>query len=349
MKKKNLIWIFVSIAIITLGYFVYKTQHKKEDNSIIKIGAILPKTGGANSSASIPAIDAENGMHLAIEQFNANSTSTKLELLTQDSKADKKVGLDAYRYLNTVSNIKYFVTQISGVTLAIKPEIRKNNQYLISMVGAVNFKDDCPTCIRNYIAPTIIGQEVTKIISDTLKFKNISILYPETEYGKSIFTSVQSFLNAKGIIVKSSVAYDEKTGDFRNIVNKLLLTKNFDGVFVTGLGKSIGLIIKNLREAGYKGQIVSDHSANMPEVKEIAGNLLKGTYCFVFPKLDSKFNDAFQKKFKYVPSFYAGLGYNCIVYIIKREFPDFQTPLIYDKYQIKDNELIYNFEIKHFQ
>ncbi|MCX6305395.1 MAG: ABC transporter substrate-binding protein [Bacteroidetes bacterium] len=347
MNKKVVYGIVAVILIILVGFGIYRQVNTGQANEVVKIGAILPLTGG---TATVPANDARNGMLLAIEYINENGglNGKKVELVVQDSKNDNKTGLDAYKYIATTGTIRYFITQISGVTMAIKNESNLKKQYLISMIGAIHFKDDCETCIRNYIEPDKIGKEITVIIADTLKLKTFAVIYPETEYGKSIFSSVEQESKLKGATISSNVSYDEKTIDFKNIVSKLLSNRSFEGVYITGLGKNIGQLIKAFKESGYKGQIVCDHSSSMSDVKQIAGNLMKGIYYFSFPDINEDFNRVFKNRFGYEPSFYSGLAYNSIKFILKNEKSDLKLPLMYDTLNIAGQEFLYNFKIKRY-
>ena len=88
---------------------------------------------------------------------------------------------------------------------------------------------------------------------------------------------------------------------------------------MVGIGKSLGLVVKQLRENGYKGEILGDATLNLPDVKTTAGAALNGAY-FVdfgfnnqsaFPKTVA-FTNNFQKKFKDAPQTLSAISYDAM-------------------------------------
>lgn len=345
--KKNVIWIVLALVAVVAGVYWYQQKGSDgEDDNVVRIGAILPLTG----VAAEPARDAMNGMKTAVEEINRSGgiNGKRLELIIEDSKNDPKTGLTAYKKINSTNNVKYYVSQISNVSTLLKTETEKNNQVLISMIGLIGFTDNTQNCYRNFIAPETIGKHISIIISDSLQSDNNAIIYPQTEYGKSIFESSNSFLIAKKNGFKNAFSYDENNPSFKQNAIKVIST-NVNTIFIAGIGKNIGNYIKTFRELGFKGNIVCDHTSAMPDVTETAGRAIDGIYYYDFPEIGDKFKTEYFNKFNVLPSYFSGLGYNSVDFILKSQDPNIVLENTYGNYTIEGKEFIYPFNIKTYK
>ncbi len=344
--KKNLIWIILALVAIIGGIYWYQQKDKKAEEDVVNIGAILPLTG----VAAEPARDAMNGMLMAVKEINklGGLNGKEVKLIIEDSKNDPKTGLTAYKKINATNDVKYFVSQISNVSALIKTETEKNKQVLISMIGLIGFTDNAVNCYRNFIAPSTIGEYISIIVGDTLNSDNSAIIYPETEYGKSIYESSDSSLKAKGKGFKYSFSYEENNPNYKSNATKVL-SKNPNTIFIAGIGKNIGNYIKTFRELGFKGNIVCDHTSAMPDVKTTAGKAIEGIYYYDFPDISNEFSNEYSKMYNLEPSYFSGLGYNSIDFIMKSLTSRSGLKNVYGNYLIDGKEFIYPFKIKKYQ
>ena len=344
--KKNLILTILAIVVIMGGAYWYQWNYKKTEENIVHVGAILPLTG----VAAEPARDAMNGMLMAVEEINnfGGINGKKMKLIFEDSKNDPKTGLAAYKKINANSNAIYYVSQISNVSALLKTETEKNNQTLISMIGLIGFTDNTENCYRNFINPSSIGKYISIIINDTLQSDNSVIIYPETEYGKSIYVESDRNLKVTGKGFSNSFSYEENNPNYKSNVIKIL-SKNPNTVFIAGIGKNIGNYIKTFRELGFNGNIVCDHTSAMPDVKTTAGKAIDGIYYYDFPDINNDFVDQYNKTFNLKPSYFSGLGYNCIDFITKSLKSKSKLKNVYGNCQIEGKEFIYPFKIKRYQ
>ncbi len=297
MKRTNLITMVVLIFSFFTSTIVFNGCGKKDDD-VIKIGAVLPITG---NSAEIGDYTLK-GLQQAIDEKNemGGLLSKKIELVVEDSKAEPKEGINAINKLLKFDDPIFVYSIISGVTMAIRPITEKNDKILIGAVGAVDFLDGCKLCIRNFVDPIYLGSKISLFLSDSLKAKRIGIFYANTEYGRTVGESVAASSIEKNIEIGFKEPYEDSFFDYKNIVLKYK-NSNVDYIYVAGVGRSLGLMIKEIRAQNLNAKIIGDEMIPYPDVINSAGDAIKGVYYldFVFDVdlKDDKVNDYTQKFF----------------------------------------------------
>jgi branched-chain amino acid transport system substrate-binding protein len=86
-------------------------------------------------------------------------------------------------------------------------------------------------------------------------------------------------------------------------------------VFWTAYYADGALLIKQLRQAGYRGMIAVGDGSNSPKLMEIAGPAAEGVFCFSNPTAEylpaaKAFSDNYKKEFKQNPGPYSTLSYD---------------------------------------
>ena len=96
----------------------------------LKIGFLMPLTGGAGRLGQMML----EGSQLALEEINAAGgiTGRKLELITEDSQALARNGIDGFRKLVDVDGVPIIITGWTTVSVAIAPLATQSKTYLIS-------------------------------------------------------------------------------------------------------------------------------------------------------------------------------------------------------------------------
>jgi len=314
MKRTiKVITTFTLIATIFVIFGCSGSQTNKPDETI-KIGAIVPLTGNAGVLGDYTL----KGLQLAVDEQNAKGglLGKKIELDIGDSKADPKEGVTLIKNMLASEKKPFLVYSImSGVTLAIKPETEKNSILLMSAVGTDKFLENSKYTIRNYVSATTTGQNLTPYLKDNLAVKNLVVFYSNNEYGISVKDAVTRSAEEKGIAVTSE-AYEETSSDFKSLI-AAKINKDTECVYVAGVGKGLGTMIKQIRESGYKAKIVGDQLMTFPDVVNVAGDALKG-----IPYLDFAFEansanpttrsfvDSFKNKFQTEPQNFSVITYD---------------------------------------
>jgi branched-chain amino acid transport system substrate-binding protein len=288
-KSMALAAVFLVIAIAIPGCWNKQTT----TSNTVKIGVVVPLTGNAGVLGDYTL----KGLQLAVDDQNSKGglLGKKIELDVQDSKADPKEGVAVVKNM-LAANLKPFLVYsiMSGVTMAIKPETEKNNILLMSAVGTDKFLENSRYTIRNYVSATTIGQNLAPYVKDTMQAKTLLVFYSNNEYGQSVKDAVKKFGEQGGLSVTTE-PYEETSQDYKSLI-AAKVNKGIECIYVAGVGKGLGTMIKQIRESGYTGKLVGDQLITFPDVINVAGDALKG-----MPYLDFAFdvssNDAATKSF----------------------------------------------------
>jgi len=297
------------------------TQNKSNEKGKINIAAILPLTG----NAAVAGEYSKNGLQLAVEEINASGgiNGSLIDISYNDSKGDAKEGVNLIMKVNTGNKPSIIYSQLSGVSLAIKPITEKNNQILIAVSGAGNLLDSSNHTYRNYIDPNTFTNIVTKNLKDTFQIQRIGILYANSEFGRSIFNSLSKNMKSQNIELSFESQFDEQSNDYKTVVEKLKQSK-VENVYVIGIGKSLGLVYKTLKEYKYNGRIFGGIESTLPDAKNAVGDLGKGiTYFdfaysaeYNFPGYKS-FVEKYKAKFNSEPAIPVVLAYSAMMSLSK--------------------------------
>lgn len=292
-----------------------------ETENTVKIGVIVPLSGNDG-----PLGDYSNkGVELAVDQQNAQGglLGKKIELVVQDSESKPEKGLSIAKTM--LENDKPFAIYsiISGVTLAIKPETEKSKTILMAAVGTDKFLEGGKYTFRNFFAATTTANQLTEFIKDSLHAKSLSLFYADNEYGKSVKEAISKESAEHGLKMGFSETFDPKSLNYKSQI-AATVNRNTECLYVAGVGKSLGTMIKQIRESGYKGEIIGDPLIPFPDVYTSAGESLKGLKYldFAFEPTSTQPNTAefvtsFKKKFNEEPKNFSVISYEGMKLLFK--------------------------------
>lgn len=236
----------------------------------IKLGMVAPTSG---SSAAIGPY-MKDGAQLAIDEINKKGgvNDRKLKLVVEDGACDPKTAAAAASKLVTAKVAVSVGGYCSGATL---PTLSIFNKAKIPMlIPAANSNDLVDQKLPNVFLVNGTGtQQAAAAVKQMKKqgAKSVALIDDNTSYSKDITTKtaedVKSDNNLK-IVNKQSVTAGES--DYSAAVTAAL--KNHpDFVYWTGYYQEGGLLIKQLRQAGYsKSIMVADGSVDTKLI-DIAG------------------------------------------------------------------------------
>ena len=300
MKK---IWIGIGIVVIVaLAIVLGVIQTKKKPGEIqikkepeeIKIGAILPLTGPSALFGEL----GQKGLTLAEEDINAQGgiNGRKLKVIFEDGMADPNSSISAFRKLVTIDKVKFIITTHSSVGLALAPLADKEKVILLVHASHPQITGKSPYIFRH--ANT--AEQESPIIVDFVKKqgkKNYALAVMDDDYGRVFRDKLkQLFLESK-IPMKSEIIYEKTETDFKTVAQKLLANGNPDIVVIAGLGNGVGLLIKSLKEMGFKGDILITIAAVVTGAFQGAGEAGKGVFYvdYDFDTEESKYKELNEK------------------------------------------------------
>src|SRR5262252_2734744 len=114
------------------------------------------------------------------------------------------------------------------------------------------------------------GAVAGNFIAKNYKGKNIAILHDKSTYGKGLADETKKSLNKAGVKEKLYEAYTQGDKDFNALVSKLKAA-SIDVVYVGGYHTEAGLILRQMRDQGMKGQMISGDAIATNEFWSITG------------------------------------------------------------------------------
>jgi len=316
--KRN-IWIGIGIiVVVALAIVLIVTQTKKEPNEI-KIGAILPLTG---PSALLGEL-ARNGLTLAEEDINAQGgiTRRRLKIILEDGIADPNSSISAFRKLIIIDKVKFVITTHSSVGLALSPLADKEKVVLFVHASHPQITGMSPYVFRH----SNIAEQESQIIVDFVNKqnkKNYALAVMDDDYGMVFREKLKQIFLEYKILMASDIIYEKTETDFKTIAQKLLANKNPDIVIIAGLGNGVGLLIRRLKEMGYKGNVLITLGSAVTGAFQGAGEARKGAF---YVDLDinteetryKELNEKYSRQFKEDITSSSLLFYNSVFILAK--------------------------------
>lgn len=237
----------------------------------IMLGMVAPLSG---SSAAIGPY-MKNGAQLAVDQINAKGgvEGRKLKLVVQDGACDAKTAAAAANKLISQGAQISVGGYCSGATLPTLPIFNKAGVPMI--IPAANSEELVQQHLDNVFLINGTGvQQAAKAVSfmDKLGVKRIATMDDNTSYSVDITKQVASDLKQDSsgptLVHHESVTAGEN--DYSANVNAVVKA-NPDFVYWTGYYQEGGLIIRQLRQAGYDGKIMVADGSVDAQLVQIAG------------------------------------------------------------------------------
>jgi branched-chain amino acid transport system substrate-binding protein len=310
---KKLIIPVIGLAMFGL-LFNFGCNSVKTNADLIKIGIVVPLSG----NGAVIGNYSKEGAQMAIDEINASGglLGKKIGIEVQDSKSDPKEGVNIIKNIVNEKQKPFMIYSIiSGVTMAMRPETEKNKMILLAAIGSNKFIPNSKYTIRNYVSGKIIGEKIVPFIKDSLRIKSLSIFYANNEYSTSVKNGVEKSCKDAGLKIQFTEPFDEKLPDYKSLV-AASINNHTECIFIDGIGNGMGSMIKQIRESGYKGLIVSDPIIKFPDVMTSAGSAIKGVYYLDYtydenssdPKMKA-FTDSYKARFKSIPANFAVISY----------------------------------------
>ncbi|MFC5826504.1 branched-chain amino acid ABC transporter substrate-binding protein [Nonomuraea insulae] len=285
---------------------------QQADKGPILLGMLVPQSG---SEAAIGPY-MTNAAQLAIDEINAKGgvLGRQLELKTVDDACDPQTAVSAANKVVTEGVAVSIGGYCSGATLPTLPVFGKANIPMI--IPAANSQELVDQKLKNVFLINGTGTQQAEAAGKWIAKQGatkVALMHDNTSYSKDIADRTQPLLGAKAVITE---AVTPKESDYSaNIHN--VLDKKPDFVYWTGYFQEGGLIIRQLRQAGYKGSImVADGSVSV-KLGEIAGSDAEGVFATMTPIPDTLpdakgWIDSYTKKFSSAPGPYSNQAYDAV-------------------------------------
>jgi branched-chain amino acid transport system substrate-binding protein len=286
---------------------------------VIKIGGIGPLSGGGTAWG----LAAQRGMEMAIEDLNAAGVKVggkayKYELVMYDDQYTGNGGKAAAERLVNQDKVSFIIgpvgsppalsvisvtnpAKVVALTDGYAPQILKNDT-----------KD--PYNFRIYNTNLEFGPPLIKWLKENRPtIKKVAIMAPNDAVGQSVAGPLAEDYRKQGFEVVLDF-FERGAKEFTPLILRMMAQKvdafEFDG----NSPGDCGLMLKQIRQAGFKGSVMQVGGPAIDEIMEIAGPAAEGYMSYDIYDWDSaagkKLRAAYEKKYgkgiinAFVPYFY---------------------------------------------
>ena len=254
-----------------------------DDSGTIKIGMIVPTSGSSAPTGK----SMSSGAQLAIDEINDAGgvlDGRKLELIVADGACDAQQAVASANKLVSSGVVVSVGGYCSGATLPTLPIFDKAGVPMI--IPAANSQDLVNEGLKSVFLINGTGLQQSTAALDFIKkegYSSVALVDDNTSYSVDITTETEKQITEDGsvdVVLNTSVNAGES--DYSSVVRDII-GSGAAIVYWTGYYQEGGLIIDQLRKAGYEGDImVADGSADST-LAEIAGAAAEGVYATMTP------------------------------------------------------------------
>jgi branched-chain amino acid transport system substrate-binding protein len=272
---------------------------------ILKIGVLGVMSGPAASWGLVNKYCAETTAQMYNEKggVEIGGEKYKIQIVSIDDKNDPKLAVSGAERLIRQEGIRYIIGPNVDTTVAsVVP--------LLEAAGAINvtyaFSKSLYTAPRsNSILGMIASYQVGPIIYEYLKEKKgvETVSFVARNDSESLKQRDEGVVGAKGLrlqVVSSVDAYEPGTTDFFPVMTKVLKSKP-DLIVLSGVAPGDApLILKAVRELGYKGLVSTETAQDAKLLSDVAGPAADGFISVggaSTPEIRSAYMEEFAKRY----------------------------------------------------
>lgn len=306
---------FFHKALILIALLV-SCKSSNENRNIIEVGAILPLTG----NAAVFGQSSKNALILAKDEIESDSNTYKIKLVIEDGMADQTTSLNAFNKLVTFNKVGFITTMTSGVSMALAPLALNSNIVLFANTSHPKVTD-YPNVLRY---SNTAEEEVTELINEIGRradWKKIYLFAQNDDYGKSYISEFKKSIKTNQNPTICGVEYYTlNTTDFRSDIIKIKKADP-DLIVIVGFGKSVGLLIRQLRESNFNKPFLASIGfiLSIDAIKS-AGQALNGgyylNYKYILNPRTKVFYEKYYNRFNEEPTPNALIDYGILYMIV---------------------------------
>ena len=291
--------IIIIVAIVTL---VSLPSDETNDLGQITIVANLPITG----SGSGIGIEERDGLKLAVDKLNASGgiNGKNIELIIVDNETNLEKAKEIFLETEKTYKPLLHISALSFITTGIGQLAEESEVVLIALSAvAPEVTQDRDWVFRYF---PMAKDEAVPILQtlEKLNVKDLGILYLNDVFGQSITNEVKTqFENLDKIV--STESFNEDETFFHDKIAKL---QNKEAIYIVGFPDHIEMILQQLREARYQGEILTSSDGATFDI--FAMPEAQGVYLAAPSIYDSNFQLASKVSFEYQQKYGKQLDYN---------------------------------------
>jgi branched-chain amino acid transport system substrate-binding protein len=329
MNKTLQIAIGIVIIVVIVVLIVVFTKEKPTEGEVIKIGAILPLTGGGADMGE----NARNGIEMALKELRGQGKD--ISVIYEDDQYDPQKTLSAFNKLVDIDAVKYVITLGSNNGNIIGPLAQE--QKIVHFSISTDLKVlDYSFSLKNGSDPLELARAMSEEV-EKRNYERIYIMASNHEGSLSIINVFKEYNNIKERIVGEELI-DPTESDFRTVLIKAKAA-NPDAILLEILPGGVGLAAKQARQLNINVPLFSAVLFENQSAINAAEGSLEGQW-YVNSHVSNEFIDEYEQQYNKIPSRDAANGYDIVVLINQAINKVGDDPLKVNDYlhQLKDFE-----------
>jgi branched-chain amino acid transport system substrate-binding protein len=318
----------LTLAILVLagcggGGTTSSTSSSAAASAVFKFGLAGPFTGQYATYGSA----LKNGADIAVADLNAaggvNGGQASYEV-GDDLGDPKNAVLVAQKFIDEKDILFVDGHMFSGATLAAGPKYETAGLPMISPSATNPDITNLGKFIwRICITDAVQGADLAKYTVQQLGFKNVAIIYDDSDYGRGLADAYEAGIKSNGGTVTGREQYTTGDTDFKPQLTKVK-GGNPELIFLSGYYPEGSKIAIQARELGIKAQLLGSDGYASDQIIKLGGSSVEGMLISTFfdpSKSDptvQKFVAAYKAKFNgAVPDYFSANSYDVIMLIAK--------------------------------
>lgn len=177
--------------------------------------------------------------------------------------------------------------------MALYKKAEENNMVLYANCGHPEIASLSEWTFRNFLTGLQEAKKMAELSVSNLKTNSMAVLYINDVYGQGGYNVFKENYSKLGGTILASEKYDNNGTDFKTEITKVLANKP-KALYVFGYGNSTAILLNQLKELRFKGQILGTNNFSGPPISELALTALEGSI-FTAPYF---FSESGNKKIK---------------------------------------------------
>jgi len=264
-----------SIAAVLTIAIVASLPLRSTASETIRIGVLLPLTGGAASYGE----NGRKGADLALKEFSARHPDLHVELSVEDSRGEAAVGNRAAAKLIDLDQVAAIMGDVtSGVTLAVAPQANEQRIPLVSPgASSPNITKAGGYVFRTWPSDVFEADAMVRYIAGR-GITKLAILRINNEYGAAMEAAIRAKLRVLPTPV-TIVAADTFEQGAREMRVQLLRIKDAapEGIYFIGFPEAAVVFARAYSETGLHVALFATSAFEDPQVPRDSGEALDGT------------------------------------------------------------------------
>jgi branched-chain amino acid transport system substrate-binding protein len=279
----------------------------------IKIASIVELSGaGATSGTNF-----KNGVDLAVKEINAAGgiMGKKIEVTTNDTTTNPGVALALTKKAIDSDVFAIFGPVFSGSIMVSMKESQKAEvpNWTGGEAAAITLQGN-PYIFRTSFTQATAMPKIARYITDKAKFKTLSIIYVNNDFGKGGLDMIKKSLANSVTKITDEISTDQGQVDFSAAVLKAKQS-NAEAIFAYVNEDESARLLRELRKQGWTKPVVGETTLTGQKVIELAGPAAEGAIAHVGLTVDApsaemlKFKAKFYQDYKYITDHNGIKGY----------------------------------------